>query len=171
MSKGINQKGAGPSPILLAAPHPPSSTGLIAVGNYRGAAGRGEPRQCFPRGEGRALNRPSGQLRPLPTQSELPMEPGLWPEGETPALAQGWLSRSGKAAASKPRTCLPQHPKPGSFASPRCPEPRGRLRDPSARGQRRLPPRSADLHRWHKSQRPAPSRGTWLRSLVRGLGA
>ena len=63
------------------------------MGNYSGAAGKGNTQQCFPKGEGRAINLQTGQLKPFLPQSELSIELGFWPEGETPALSQGWVTR------------------------------------------------------------------------------
>lgn len=63
------------------------------MGNYSGAAGKGETQQCFPKGEGRAIKLQNGQLKPLLPQSKLLIELGFWPEGDTPALPQGWLTR------------------------------------------------------------------------------
>lgn len=63
------------------------------MGNYSGAAGKGGTQQCFPKGEGHAINLQTGQLKPFLPQSELSIELGFWPrEGGTPALPQGWLT-------------------------------------------------------------------------------
>ena len=62
------------------------------MGNYSGAAGKGETQQCFPKGKGRAMNLRAGQLESFVPQSQLSTEPGFWPKREAPALAQGWLT-------------------------------------------------------------------------------
>lgn len=84
------------------------------MGNYSGAAGKGGTQQCFPKGEGRAINLQTGELKLFLPQSELLIELGFWPEG-------GGLQpspRAGSPTDTAEENLSPQNYTPASCNTP-----------------------------------------------------